>query len=293
MQTIPIEYPTDWTDYELIDSGDGAKLERFGPPDGGYLVARPDPRVLWGKTSPSRWNEADAIFTRTSTDSGEWTIKKNPPDPWRISYRTLAFTLKPTEFKHTGVFPEQAVNWNWLEDQIKGKPLKVLNLFAYTGGATMAAALSGAHVTHVDSVKSALSWARKNAELSHIDPTQVRWIEDDAYKFVLREARRGAVYDGVIMDPPRFGRGPKGEVWKIADDLPKLLEASIAILSPHARFLLLNAYTADFSAVALSNLVYDVLKSRNGTVSFGELALQESIGKRLLPQGLFVRWQAE
>lgn len=290
-QTIPVEFPTDWTDYELIDSGNGAKLERFGPPAGGYVISRPDPRILWEPTNPSGWSDADAIFLRTGSESGSWQIKKNPPEPWLVSYQKLTFVLKPTEFKHTGVFPEQAVNWKWLTEQIAGRPLKVLNLFAYTGGASLASTLAGAQVTHVDSVKSSISWANENAERSHTDPKKIRWIEDDAYKFVLREARRGNTYDGIIMDPPRFGRGPKGEVWKVASDLPKLLDSAASILSSHAHFLLVNAYTADFSAIALFNLVSGALKSGNGIVSFGELALQESIGKRLLPQGLFVRWQ--
>ena len=291
MNAIPIEFPTNWTDYELLDSGDGAKLERFGPPAGGYLVARPDPRVLWRPAAQTMWNEADAVFTRTGPESGQWAIKKNPPNPWLISYGDLTFSLRPTEFKHTGVFPEQAVNWKWLREHIAGHPLKILNIFAYTGGATLAAVAAGAEVTHVDSVKSAIDWAKQNVEASHLDKKPIRWIEDDAYKFILRESRRGNKYEGIIMDPPRFGRGPKGEVWKLASNLPKLLNAAVSILSPEAKFLLLNAYTADFSALALGNLVADVLKSKKGQVSFGELALQEASGKRLLPQGLFVRWQ--
>ena len=258
MDTLSIEYPKDWKDYELIDSGDGMKLERFGQ----FRVARTDPRAIW---KPHTHN---------------WTSDKLPPH-WNISYKHLTFVLKPTQFKHVGVFPEQAVNWNWLTKTIDGRSLNVLNLFAYTGGATMAAAASGARVTHVDAVKSAIDWAHENIRASKLETKPIRWIEEDAYKFVLREARRGNTYDGIIMDPPRFGRGTKGEVWKLEDDLPKLVDACRNILSSKPAFFLLNAYTADLSSISIGNLL--------GTTSFGELALRDSSG-RLLPNGIFARW---
>jgi len=287
MTDITTLYPTDWQEYELIDSGDGMKLERFGK----YIVARPDPRALWKKSDEKSWNSADATFVRTSSTDGNWNIKNNPPDPWKVSYKHLSFILKPTSFKHVGVFPEQSVNWNWLADQINGAPLKVLNLFAYTGGATLASAAAGATVTHVDAVKSAIDWANENLAASGLKDKPVRWIEEDAMKFVMREAKRGNTYDGIILDPPRFGHGAKGELWKIEEDLPKLFTEIEKILSPNPKFILLNAYTADLSPLVLHHLLADVTKGE--TITFGELTLKESIGGRLLPNGIFARWSRE
>lgn len=291
MPTIKIEYPTNWLDYELIDSGDGEKLERFGQ----YTLIRPDPRIIWSKINPSLWENADAVFVRTSTTEGHWNIKRQPPSNWQIKYLKLIFTLRPTEFKHTGVFPEQAVNWDWIEKVIGdsllvNRHLKVLNLFAYTGGATLAAASAGAEVTHVDSVKSTIDWAHENAIASGLDQKPIRWIEDDAYKFVVREAKRGNKYDGIIMDPPRFGRGAKGEVWKLEKDLPKLLPVIKQILSPNPTFLLLNAYTADLSPIALGNAVEDITKEYTGITEICELTLKQTSGTRVVPNGIFVRW---
>jgi len=291
MESEIIEFPTDWKEYELIDSGSGMKLETFGPPTGeagGYTVARPDPRALWKKSDATLWDAADATFVRTSSTEGNWNIKKSPPDPWKISYKNLTFILKPTSFKHVGVFPEQAVNWNWLTEQIHGDSIKVLNLFAYTGGATLAAAAAGTQVTHVDAVKSAIDWANENVVASNLKDKPVRWIEEDAMKFVMREVKRGNTYDGIILDPPRFGHGAKGELWKIEDDLPKLLTEVKKILSPNPRFILLNAYTADLSPLVLHHLLADLVGDKN--ITFGELALQESSSKRLLPNGIFARW---
>lgn len=286
--TMPIiESPADWKEYELIDSGEGMKLERFNS----YTVARPDPRAIWKKTNAALWEKADAEFVRTSATEGNWNIKKNPPSPWAVSYQGLTFILKPTSFKHVGVFPEQATNWQWLGSQIHGDNIKVLNLFAYTGGATMAAAKAGATVTHVDSVKSAIDWANENIAASGLKDKPVRWIEEDAMKFVMREAKRGNTYDGIILDPPRFGRGTKGEVWKIEEDLPKLLTEIKKIVSPNLRFILLNAYTADLSPLVLHHVLRDFIKG--GVITFGELALAESAGKRLLPSGIFARWSKE
>lgn len=287
MTAIPILSPDDWTEYELMDSGENMKLERFG----NYTVSRPDPRALWKRNKDQNvWSAADAQYIRSSTTEGHWYMENPPPSPWLIHYRDVTFKLEPTSFKHVGLFPEQAVNWVWLRETIAGKPLSVLNLFAYTGGATIAAAKAGARVTHLDSVKSALTWAHENARLSELSKDQIRWIEDDAMKFVLRETKRGNTYDGIILDPPRFGRGNKGEVWKILDDLPRLLESCASILSRHARFLLVNAYTADVSTIALGQLVSSVLSGRGGSVSYGELALKESGTGRLLPSGIFARW---
>lgn len=233
MVPISIEYPTDWKDYELLDSGEGMKLERFA----GYTIARPDPRVLWNtSTDSSLWEKSDATYIRSTETSGHWNIRKPTPHPWQISYRSLTFSLRPTEFKHIGIFPEQASNWNWITHTIADRPLNVLNLFAYTGGATMASALAGARVTHVDSQKSVIAWARENAMLSHVSSDAIRWIEDDVSKFVIRESRRGNSYDGIILDPPRFGRGTKGEVWKLETDLPRLISACKNILSKNPVF---------------------------------------------------------
>lgn len=288
MTSIPILIPDGWNDYELIDSGDGMKLERFST----YIVARPDPRAVWKpQKSSSVWNTAHAQYIRSTKTEGHWQIKSPPPSPWLIRYRDMIFQLEPTAFKHIGIFPEQAVNWVWLENIVRKQPLNILNLFAYTGAATITSARAGARVTHLDSVKSAITWAHENARINNVTEKQIRWIEDDAMKFVLREAKRGNMYDGIMLDPPRFGRGTKGEVWKLLDDLPQLLDACASILSPQPRFLLVNAYTADISAVALGQLVSSVLSNRGGLVTSGELALKESESDRLLPSGIFARWE--
>ncbi|OGD09262.1 hypothetical protein A2397_02920 [Candidatus Amesbacteria bacterium RIFOXYB1_FULL_44_23] len=272
-----------WRDYELLDSGNGEKLERFG----GFIVTRPEPRIIWNKKSEDLWKKAEGIFT-----GEEWRFSSSPPTEWKISYDKMVFNLKPTEFKHVGVFPEQAVNWDWitqiLKSQGKGHDKKVLNLFAYTGGATMAAAMAGAQVTHVDSSRPAMMWASENAKLSRIAKDSIRWIQDDAIKFVQREIRRGAKYDGIIMDPPRFGRGVSGEVWKLENNLPKLAHACREILSETPLFFLINAYTADLSHLAVENLLTDVMKEN---VESGELGLKESVGGRILPAGIFARWK--
>lgn len=287
MNTIPIEYPAPFPDYSLLDSGNGEKLERFT----GYTIIRPDPRAIWQpKKDLSFWQKADARFVRTSSEFGSWQIKKQPPAPWTFHFKELLFLLKPTDFKHVGIFPEQAVNWQWLTDTIAGRKCDVLNLFGYTGAATMAAAKAGAFVTHVDSSKPSISWARENNRLNDIPPDRVRWMEDDAGKFVIREERRAKTYDGVILDPPRFGRGPKGQVWKLTDDLPKLLTAIKTITSSKTQFILLSVYTADLSALAIYNLMESIFGDRGGTLTVSELATKESDTDRLLPQGIVARW---
>lgn len=287
MDTIQIEYPNDFPDYALADSGDGEKLETVS----GYTIIRPDPRAIWQKSDPGLWGKADAQFVRTSAESGHWNIRKPAPTPWRFHWNTMTLSLRPTDFKHIGVFPEQAVNWQWITEKINGASISVLNLFAYTGGATIAASLAGAFVTHVDSVKSAITWAHENARENAIAQNKIRWIEDDAYKFVQREAKRGKTYDAIIMDPPRFGRGPKGEVWKLEDDLPKLLSACAQILSPTPYFILINAYTADLSSIVLSNLLRDMTKGKTGHTHVGELTTKEQASGRFLPQGIFGRYE--
>lgn len=283
--------PNDFSDYELLDSGLGAKLERFG----GYLCVRPDPRILWKPSLPeSEWNKADASFQRTDPTSGDWHVKRKPPANWHLSYRDIRFQLKPTSFKHVGIFPEQAANWAWIQKNLaQKKNAKVLNLFAYTGGATMAAAASGAQVTHVDASKSIITWARENARDAKLGESPIRWIEDDALKFAQREAKRESFYDGIIMDPPRFGRGAKNEVWKIEDSLASLVESTVNILTRDPQFFLLNAYTADLSPYVLKQVVEDYLKPKRGHIEFGELVVKESGPlNRVLPSGIFVRWSA-
>jgi 23S rRNA (cytosine1962-C5)-methyltransferase len=266
-----------WKDYELIDSGDGEKLERFG----GFIVIRPEPRIIWKKKTEEFWKKADGLYT-----GEEWKFNNDPPLEWRVAYENIVFNLKPTEFKHVGVFPEQAVNWDWLKERVK-KDAKVLNLFAYTGGATIAAALGGAQVTHVDASRPTMMWASENAKQSHVAKDRIRWIQDDVMKFIQREIRRGVKYDGIIMDPPRFGRGVSGEVWKLENDLPKLVQVSRELLSATPLFFLVNAYTADLSHLALENLLAGVM---NDKVESGELGLKESEGGRILPAGIFARW---
>ena len=274
-----------WTDYELLDSGEGVKLERWGQ----YVSVRPEPRAIWNKSTPEEWKKADAEY-----GGEEWKFRSSPPEDWVIGYGQMKFRLKPTDFKHTGVFPEQAVNWEWIKEQIishesRSPNPKILNLFAYTGGATMAAAMAEAHVTHVDASRPVMMWASENCRLAGVAKEKLRWIQDDALKFVQREGLRNEKYDGIIMDPPRFGRGASGEVWKLEDHLPKLVWAAKKILSPAPLFFLINAYTADLSSVALGNLLGDAL-GNTGRVECGELGLKESLGGRILPAGIFARW---
>jgi len=290
MNTIQIEYPSNLPDYSLLDSGNGEKLETFG----GYTIIRPDPRAIWQKSVTHLWDQKQAEFIRTGPEGGTWKTYVQPPKRWLFHYQKVTFLLRPTDFKHVGIFPEQAVNWYWMTKIIDSRvhqPINILNLFAYTGGATVVAAKHGAHVTHVDSSKSTIDWAHENFNLNNIDTTRVRWIEDDAYKFVLREQKRGKIYDAVIMDPPRFGRGSKGEIWKLDEGLPKLLMEVKKILSPESAFVLINAYTADLSSLVLKHLMEELMKDALGTVSFGELATKETSSNRLLPQGIFSRWQ--
>lgn len=289
MNTIPIVYTDDWKEYQLLDSGSGEKLESFS----GYTMIRPDPRAIWSPLLPqSSWDAADATFIRTDSEHGDWNIKKQTPNPWILTYHDLKFTLHPTDFKHVGIFPEQAANWNWTQKQIReyGTGSSVLNLFGYTGAATVAAAKAGAAVTHVDSSKPSITWAHENCDLNAVSPSLTRWIVEDAYKFVVREAKRNSSYGGIILDPPRFGRGAKGEVWKLTEDLPNLLYGIKKILRPTRSFVLLNVYTADLSPLAIYNLIHSVFSDLHGTCELGELATKEQGKDRFLPQGIVARW---
>lgn len=277
--TIPVVHSQDWREYRLIDSGKGQKLEEFA----GFKTVRPDPRAIW---LPKNQNwQADAMFDRNSSE-GRWLFNKQPPIHWLISYKALTFKLKPTDFRHVGIFPEQAVNWDWLSERLDASPQRILNLFAYTGGASLAAAKSGAKVTHVDSSKSIISWAKENAKLSNLPSDAIRWIEDDCAKFVEREKRRGQTYDGVVLDPPRFGHGTRGEIWKLQSDLPRLLQAVKEILVPKPKFVLLNLYTADLSPVAVSQLFQDVFQFKSEVF---ELAIKQENSDKLLPAGIICR----
>lgn len=288
MRAIDIIVAPEFADYELIDSGHGAKFERFGS----YRVVRPDPRALWQPTlRESEWNKADANFKRTDPKTGDWTLLRKPPSPWNLQFGNLRFLLKPTSFKHVGIFPEQAANWEFIMERLRGRDASVLNLFAYTGAATLAAAQAGAKVTHVDAVKTVIAWARENAALSKLGDAPIRWIEEDAQKFVNREARRGTKYDAILMDPPRFGRGARGEIWKLEEHLPEIVSSSVALLSDDAQFFVINAYTADISSIVLYNLMMDHFSKRGGKVTVAELVVRESAGKRLLPSGILARWE--
>jgi len=269
-------------DYELLDSGDGEKLERYGP----VLLRRPDPQALWRKTHEPLWREAHGTFTR------DWKFSKPAPEKWTIRFADLAFHIRPTAFKHTGIFPEQAPNWDWMRTAIRkaGREVSILNLFGYTGGATLACAQAGARVCHVDASKAAIGWARENAALSELADRPVRWILDDAKAFVRREARRGNRYDAIIMDPPAFGRGPAGDVWQIEDDFTSLLEACAGLLSKRPLFFLVNGYASGYSQLAYRFNLEALMRNRSGNVSSGELTIRESRSERLLPCGIFARW---
>ncbi len=279
-------------DYELLDSGDGEKLERYGE----VVVARPDPQALWDKNlSEKEWQQADAYFRRASTDAN-WSVRRQLPDRWQIELSGLRFWIKLSAFKHTGIFPEQASNWDWIREKISSakttEPGRVLNLFGYTGGASLAAAQAGAEVVHVDGSKVAIGWARDNADLSGLADKPIRWILDDAHKFVKREIKRGKKYDGIIMDPPAFGHGPGGEVWKIEENFLPLLEDCRQILTDKPLFFIINGYASGYSAVAYKNSLGDLFKALGGEIEIGELTIAEKNSSRLLPAGIFARWSA-
>lgn len=279
-------------DYELIDSGDGEKLERFGS----VVLSRPDPQALWKKTlSTDEWAKAQAIFSRDNEKAG-WKIVAGTPEKWAINFGYFKFWIKPTAFKHTGLFPEQLENWKWLAETIQAQknksaePIRILNLFGYTGGATLACAKAGAEVTHVDGSKSATTWAKENAELSGLVEKPIRWIVDDARAFITREIKRGKTYHGIIMDPPAFGHGPEGEVWKIEDHFTGLIDDCKKILDPHSVLLLINGYAAGYSAFSYENNLREIVGDQ-GVIEKGELTIRESHQSRLLPAGIFARWQ--
>ncbi len=275
-------------DYELLDSGDGEKLERYGR----FIFSRPDPQALWPKKlSEKEWSSADGEFLR-SAESAEWKIKKEVPARWQIDLADFNFWIKPTAFKHLGIFPEQVSNWEWIKELIGGakRKISVINLFGYTGGATLAAASVGAEVCHLDGSKVAITWARDNAALSGLDKKPIRWILDDATKFVKREIKRGHRYDGIIMDPPAFGHGPGGELWKIEDNFLELMDLCFKLFSDKPIFFLINGYASGYSAIAYKNNLLAIKDKFGGKIEAGELVIEESQGLRMLPCGIFARW---
>lgn len=284
----------DWKDYEVIDTSDGEKLERWGD----YILVRPDPQVIWN--TPKRhpgWKKRNAHYHRSAKGGGEWEFF-NLPDEWNIHYKELTFHLKPFSFKHTGLFPEQAVNWNWIssiiKDAVSKRPVRVLNLFAYTGGATIAAAKAGASVTHVDASKGMVTWAKENAISSGLADAPIRWLVDDCVKFVEREIRRGNVYDAIIMDPPSYGRGPKGEIWKMEESVFPFLELTSKILSKNALFFLINSYTTGLQPAVLAYMLQTVIVPKfGGQVHATEIGLPVSSSGLNLPCGASGRWQFE
>ena len=279
-----------WTDYELLDTSAGERLERWGE----VILIRPDPQIIWNTPKQlALWKQAHARYRRSSTGGGAWQILKKVPPVWKISYGDLRFQLKTMGFKHTGVFPEQAVNWDFTGNLIRNasKPLKVLNLFAYTGGATLACAQAGASVCHVDASKGMVAWARENAAASGLSDRPIRWLVDDCIKFVQREQRRGNRYDGIIMDPPSYGRGPGGEVWKLEEQLFSLVELCRSILSPDAKFFLLNSYTTGLSPSVMEYLLGVLLqKPMGGRVASDEIGLPVTSTGQVLPCGSTAIW---
>lgn len=283
-----------WKDYEVIDTADGEKLERWGK----YILLRPDPQVIWNtpKSNPN-WNKLNGHYHRSSKGGGEWEFF-NLPEQWSINYRNLTFQLKPFSFKHTGLFPEQATNWDWFSsiimDAKKRNPnreIKVLNLFAYTGGATLSAAAAGANVTHVDASKGMVQWAKENAASSSLKDAPIRWLVDDCVKFVEREIRRGNKYDGIIMDPPSYGRGPKGEIWKIEDSIYPFIELTTQILAEEPLFFLINSYTTGLQPAVLSYMMNTaVVKRFGGHVEAEEIGLPVSSNGLVLPCGASGRY---
>jgi 23S rRNA (cytosine1962-C5)-methyltransferase len=318
------------SDYELLDSGEGEKLERYAS----VVVSRPDPQALWEKKLPKHeWEKAQAIFSRDSKNTG-WKFKGKISERWQIEFGGLKFWIKPTSFKHTGIFPEQLANWEWMQkiihdchsersvaksknpleynvqaipprltessgralaatlgrnDKVR-RPVHILNLFGYTGGATLAVAAAGTEVCHVDGSKVAINWAKENAEISGLKNKPIRWILDDAVKFVKREIKRGRKYDGIIMDPPAFGHGPTGEMWKIEEDFLPFLKLCFEILSDKPLFFLINGYASGYSAIAYKNNLEYLVEKFGGNIEMGELTIEESKSQRLLPAGIFARW---
>lgn len=290
-----MRYAKDWKDYELLDCSEGERLERWGK----VILIRPDPQIIWStpKEHPM-WKHADARYVRSSQGGGHWEYRRELPEFWKINYKDLTFKISPTGFKHTGLFPEQAVNWDMMREKIKaakaeGREVRVLNLFAYTGGATVAAASAGASVCHVDAAKGMVHWARENAELSSLNEKPIRWIVDDCKKFVEREIRRGSKYDAVILDPPSYGRGPGGEIWKLEEHVFELVSLVSEVLTEEPLFVLLNSYTTGLSASTMAYVLGSAMKKFGGKVEAEEIGLPVTQSGMALPCGSSAIWSKE
>ena len=281
----------DWKDYEILDMANGEKLERWG----NITLIRPDPQIIWKEKSfPEKWKNASAKYNRSNTGGGNWNFIKPLPKSWQIKYKDLTFNIKPMGFKHTGIFPEQAVNWDWMMNKIRNsnREIKVLNLFAYTGGASVACLKAGASVCHVDSSKGMCEWAKENVASSGLRERPIRFLVDDVVKFVNREIRRGNKYDGIIMDPPSYGRGTNGEVWKFEENIADLVKLCMNVLSDKPLFFLINSYTTGISSQVLENLLrINIPKKVGGKFSHGELGLPMTNSKLILPCGIYGRWE--
>ncbi len=274
-----------WTDYEILATGNGMKLERFG----NIILNRPDPQIIWSKTNNPIWNTWDGYYHRSAKGGGYWEFKKNLPEYWTIKYHDLTFKVSPTNFKHTGIFPEQATNWDYITEKIKScqeKEIRILNLFAYTGCATIVASHAGAtEVVHVDASKGMVDWAKENMKLSHLENNKIRFIVDDVIKFLEKEKRRGRTYHGIIMDPPSYGRGPNKEVWRLEDNLQELLDKTKDILDENYSFLLINSYTAGISPTSLNNILKQTFP--NSQIITGEIGLPITENNLVLPCGIY------
>ncbi|MBR2990005.1 MAG: class I SAM-dependent methyltransferase [Solobacterium sp.] len=283
----------EWKDYLCLDAGDGEKLEQWGS----IILRRPDPQAIWPKGNDSLWERPDAVYHRSKSGGGNWEYRKTLPEQWRISYKDLKFKVSPTGFKHTGLFPEQAANWDWMSGLIRAhqnENLRILNLFAYTGGATMACAAAGAaEVVHVDAAKGMVAWAKENRDICGLQEKKIRFIVDDTEKFVQREKRRGRTYHGIIMDPPSYGRGPNGELWKFEEQITGLMKACADILDDHALFFLINSYTTGVGTTVIDNLMKTIILPGHpdGTIETGELGIPLQNRDLVLPCGIYGRWQ--
>ncbi len=290
LPTLQLLAATEWQDYALLDSGAGQKLERFGP----YRLIRPEAEAVWQPAlAPSEWKSADAIYQPAAEENGgHWEYHRKLPEQWKSAYHNLTFSIRTSASRHVGVFPEQSSQWDWAETVIHKSDThpRILNLFGYTGLASLSAAAAGAQVTHIDASRKVITWARENQQLSGLQQAPIRWILDDAIKFVQREQRRGSRYDGIILDPPKFGRGPKGEVWEFYKFLPDLLAACRNILSPTPLFVQLTAYAVKASAATLYYAISEMMDGFEGAASAGELGLSESSGGRYLSMAIFARW---
>ena len=289
-ETPGVMRTTGWADYELVDSGAGRKLERYG----GFRVVRPEPQCLWTPRLPERdWTDAEATFDpEGEEDAGRWRFSRPLEQTFPLAWGDVRFHGRFTSFRHLGFFPEQAANWAFIDAQVRaaGRPIRLLNLFGYTGVASLVAATAGAQVTHVDASKRAIGWARENAELAGLADRPIRWICEDARRYVQREVRRGSRYDGIILDPPKYGRGPNGEVWRLYEDLPELISSCAELLAEDARFLIANVYAERISGLAVGSLLRGALAGRGGRIDWGELALVETGGERAVGLSFYARW---